>query len=66
MLDNLYHLLRVYRYRSSSRKGRAREALGEHRGIVAAMRARKPDLAERLMRAHLAHARIAIKEDKDR
>jgi DNA-binding GntR family transcriptional regulator len=60
LIDDLYHLLRVYRYRSSSRKGRAQAALGEHRAIVAAMRARDPDKAERLMREHLLHARISL------
>jgi DNA-binding GntR family transcriptional regulator len=52
--------LRIYRYRSSSRKGRAREALQEHRDIVAAMRARDAGAAERLMRQHLFHARNSL------
>jgi len=61
LIDDLYHLLRIFRYQSSSRKGRAQEALQEHRGIVAAMRARDADAAENLMRKHLAHARLSIK-----
>jgi DNA-binding GntR family transcriptional regulator len=61
LIDDLYYLLRIYRYRSSSRKGRAQEALTEHRGIVAAMRARDSDKAEKLMRKHLSHARLSIK-----
>lgn len=56
LLDDLYHLLRIYRYRSSARKGRPQEALQEHRRIVEAMRARDSDLAERLMRDHLTRA----------
>ncbi|TDR92879.1 GntR family transcriptional regulator [Enterovirga rhinocerotis] len=60
LCDDLYHLLRIYRYRSSSRRGRASQALKEHRSIVKAMLARKPDLAEHEMRAHLQHARLAI------
>lgn len=60
LIDDLYHLLRVYRYRSSSRKGRAQNALQEHRDIVAAMRSRDPDKAERLMRQHLLHARLSL------
>ncbi len=61
LIDDLYHLLRIFRYQSSSRKGRAQEALKEHRGIVAAMRGRDADTAEKLMRKHLARARLSIK-----
>lgn len=57
LIEDLYHFLRIFRYQSSSRKGRAQEALREHRDIVAAMQARDPDSAEKLMRAHLARAR---------
>jgi DNA-binding GntR family transcriptional regulator len=60
LIEDLYHQLRIYRYRSSSRKGRAREALQEHRDIVAAMRARDAGAAERLMRQHLFHARNSL------
>ena len=63
LCDDLYHLLRIYRYRSSSRKGRAKEALREHRAIVEAMSARDADNAERLMRVHLEHARLSIQDD---
>lgn len=61
LIDDLYHLLRIFRYQSSSRKGRAQEALQEHRGIVAAMRGRDADTAEKLMRKHLARAKLSIK-----
>src|SRR5690606_25345093 len=47
--EDLYHLLRIYRYRSSERVGRAQEALAEHQCIIDAMRARDPELAERQM-----------------
>lgn len=60
LCDELYHLLRIYRYRSSAREGRAQEALEEHRRILAAMRERDPALAEQRMRAHLTHAREAV------
>jgi len=62
LIDDLYHLLRIFRYRSSSRKGRAQEALNEHRGIVAAMRARDADTAEKLMRQHLSQARLTMEQ----
>jgi DNA-binding GntR family transcriptional regulator len=60
LCDDLYHLLRVYRYRSSSRKGRAQEALKEHREVIAAMKSRDPEAAERAMRKHLRHAFVSI------
>lgn len=63
LCDDLYHLMRIYRYKSSSRRGRAREALAEHQSIIAAMRARDPAEAERLMRRHLEHARLSITGD---
>jgi DNA-binding GntR family transcriptional regulator len=61
--DDLYHLLRIHRYRSSSRKGRAAEALHEHRAIVKAMLRRDPEAAESRMREHLAHARRSIEDE---
>lgn len=62
LIDDLYHLMRIFRYRSSSRKGRAQEALQEHRRIVAAMRARDADAAEELMRRHLSRARLSVEQ----
>lgn len=63
LCDDLYYLLRVYRYRSSSRKGRAQEALKEHRQVIAAMKSRDPDGAEAAMRSHLRHALQSIQEE---
>jgi len=63
LCDDLYYLLRVYRYRSSSRKGRAQEALKEHRSVVAAMKKNDPDAAEQAMRSHLRHALLSIQGD---
>lgn len=60
LCDDLYYLLRVYRYRSSSRKGRAQEAFKEHQEVVKAMKARDADTAERAMRSHLRHALLSI------
>jgi DNA-binding GntR family transcriptional regulator len=51
--DDLYDVMRLYRYRSSQTPGRARDALNEHRVIVAALRSRDPDAAEAAMRAHI-------------
>jgi len=57
LTGELYHLVRVYRYRSGSEPGRATQAFDEHREILSAMQARDPDLAESLMRRHIARAR---------
>ena len=54
---DLYDLLRVYRYKSSTLKGRADEALEEHQKIVDALAARDPEQAEAAMREHLRNAR---------
>lgn len=62
LTGDLYYLLRVYRYKSSTKPGRAQEALEEHRRIVAALAARDPVAAEAAMRAHLRHARRYVEE----
>lgn len=53
LCDDLYHVMRVYRFRSSTQPGRALQALGEHEAIVSALRARDPDSAEARMREHI-------------
>jgi DNA-binding GntR family transcriptional regulator len=63
LCDDLYYLLRIYRYRSSSRKGRAQESLREHQAVVKAMMARDPDAAEKAMRTHLRHALLSIQSE---
>jgi DNA-binding GntR family transcriptional regulator len=62
LLGDLYYLLRVYRYRSSTKPGRAQEALAEHHAIVAALRSRNPEAAEAAMRWHLGNARRRLDE----
>lgn len=56
----LYHLIRVYRYRSGAALGRPKQALEEHRDIVVALRAHDCDLSERLMRQHIAQSRTNL------
>lgn len=58
---DLYDLLRVYRYKSSTMGGRASEALAEHRRIVEALASHDPDAAEAAMRVHIRNARIYAK-----
>lgn len=60
LCDELYYQLRLYRYRSSTRSGRAKKAFAEHEAIVAAIAARDPDEAEAAMRRHLTHARQSV------
>jgi DNA-binding GntR family transcriptional regulator len=62
LCNDLYDLLRVYRYKSSTLAGRARNALAEHEAIVAALLARDPEKAEEAMRAHLRNARTHIEQ----
>lgn len=60
LCGELYYLLRIYRYRSSTKPGRASSALAEHRRIVAAIRDRDPDQAEALMRLHIRRSRESL------
>lgn len=57
---DLYHLIRMYRYKFSAYEGRPQRALEEHRRIVTAIRERDGELAEMLMRRHIAGARENI------
>ena len=60
LCDELHDQVRFYRYRSSTRPGRTRQAYDEHRQIAAALQARDPDRAEAAMRRHIANARINL------
>lgn len=62
LLTDLYYLLRVYRYKSSTKPGRAKEALQEHREIIAAITARDSNAAEEAMRRHLRNARRYVED----
>lgn len=57
---DLYHLVRMYRYQFSISSSRPKRALKEHRQIIDAIEARDPELAELLMRRHIAAARANI------
>ncbi len=62
LCGELYDLLRVYRYKSSTLHGRARAAFNEHMVIVDALKARDPDATERAMRFHLSNARKQVEQ----
>lgn len=59
---DLYYLLRVYRYKSSTKPGRAKQALQEHKAIVKAIAWRDAAAAELAMREHLRNARRFVEE----
>lgn len=56
LCEDHYHLMRLYRHKFSSRHGRPRNALAEHRMILEAIRDRDGELAEMLMRRHIRKA----------
>ena len=62
LCEDLYYLLRVYRYKSSTKPGRAKQALKEHKDVVAALMRRDSEYAERKMRLHIRNARRYVEE----
>lgn len=60
LCGDMYHLLRVYRRRSGAVRERGEEAHAEHWQILRALRARDGELAESLMRAHVARASLTV------
>jgi DNA-binding GntR family transcriptional regulator len=61
LTGELYHLLRLYRYRLSKAEGRPDRAFHEHQRIVDALADHDGELAELLMRRHIAAARENLK-----
>lgn len=53
LCGELYHLVRMYRYQTSTNKERPTHALTEHHRIVEAIANRDSELAELLMRRHI-------------
>lgn len=62
LLGDLYHFLRIFRYRSSVKQGRTRVTHCEHRGILEALCRRDGLQAESAMRAHISNARLSLAE----
>ncbi len=60
LCGELYHLVRMYRHRSSKTASRPQRALAEHRRILDAIADRDGELAEMLLRRHLGGARQSI------
>jgi DNA-binding GntR family transcriptional regulator len=63
LCGDLYDLMRVYRYKSSTQEGRAEKALDEHQAIIDAIAKRDANLAEAKMREHIRKAR-AVSEQR--
>jgi DNA-binding GntR family transcriptional regulator len=60
LTKDLYYLWRLFRYRTGKQEGHSEAAQAEHREIIKAMRKRNADLAEHLMKNHIANARKAL------
>lgn len=64
LIGELYYLVRMYRYRASQASHRPQMAFGEHRAILSAIEARDGEMAQLLMRRHLARARTNLEQQK--
>lgn len=62
LCDDLYHLMRMYRYQLGRESGRASTASKEHGLIMDALRDRDGELAELLMRRHIRLSRKHIEK----
>lgn len=60
LCGELYHLLRLYRVQSSSEPSRPKRAFKEHHQIVDALESNDGEMAELLMRRHIAGARETL------
>ena len=57
LCNDLYHLLRMYRYQFGMRSKRSRQAYDEHHYLLNAIASRDPEMAELLMRQHIRSSR---------
>lgn len=62
LCEELYYLLRMYRYRASLQPHRAKKAFEEHKYLVSALEDRDEQLAEIVMRKHIIRARENIEK----
>lgn len=62
LCDELYHLLRMYRYQAPRVERRPKKALSEHRIILEAIKNHDEELAEMLMRRHISGSRHLIEQ----
>ncbi len=62
LLNELYHLVRMFRFQTSRFASRSNRALIEHEQLIYAIEQRDPEMAEIVMRRHIARARQSIKD----
>ncbi|MGI1678330.1 MAG: GntR family transcriptional regulator [Cellvibrionaceae bacterium] len=62
LCEELYYLIRMYRYRASLRPGRSKKAFEEHKHLIYALENRDEQLAEMVMRKHIVRARENIEQ----
>ncbi|MDH7943341.1 GntR family transcriptional regulator [Pseudohongiella sp. SYSU M77423] len=62
LCSDLYHLVRMYRYRFSTTPERPQQAFSEHHRIIEAIADRDGELAELLMRRHISASRRNIEQ----
>ncbi len=60
LCDELYHLIRMFRYQTSRFKTRSKRALIEHEQMVYAIEQHDSTMAEMLMRSHISRAKESI------
>ncbi|RBP50882.1 GntR family transcriptional regulator [Arenicella xantha] len=60
LCDELYHLIRMFRFQTSRFKARSNRALIEHDQLIYAIELRDAELSEMLMRKHIARAKTSI------
>ena len=63
LCNDLYQLVRLYRYQFGMRSNRAQAALNEHRQIVDAIRRGDGEMAEFIMRAHIRASRANVEQN---
>ncbi len=62
LCDDLYHLLRMYRYQFGMRSKRSQQAFDEHHYLLNALAAHDEEMAELLMRQHVRSSRRNVEE----
>lgn len=62
LCEELYYLVRMYRYKSSLQPSRSLKAFKEHQHLVLALEQRDEQLAELIMRKHIVRARENIEQ----
>jgi DNA-binding GntR family transcriptional regulator len=62
LCNDLYHLLRMYRYQFGMRSKRSQQAFEEHHYLLNAIAAHDAEMAELLMRQHIRSSRRNVEE----